>query len=147
MNRTDFQQVALERLADAEALLVAGRWSAAYYISGYVVECALKACISKKIKAEEFPPHDAQKLYTHNLSDLLSKAELSVKQMPTAVKVNWAVVASWNEKARYEQGIDETSARNIIEAVRGGLDPRKGGARAVGDVAPTVRTIGVLTIE
>ena len=29
----------------AAALLAAGRWSAAYYLAGYAVECALKACV------------------------------------------------------------------------------------------------------
>ncbi|MCP5119377.1 MAG: HEPN domain-containing protein, partial [bacterium] len=47
MNRTDFQNLALERLDDAKVLLDGGRYNGAYYLSGYVVECALKACIAK----------------------------------------------------------------------------------------------------
>ncbi|MCE2501279.1 MAG: HEPN domain-containing protein [Dehalococcoidia bacterium] len=41
----DFRQVADERMADCRALLAAGRYDAATYLSGYVLEAALKACI------------------------------------------------------------------------------------------------------
>ena len=48
MNRRDLQQLADDRVLDAEALLNAGRWAAAYYLSGYAVECALKARIARQ---------------------------------------------------------------------------------------------------
>jgi len=48
MNRGDFQQLAEEHLRHAKALLDAGLYSGAYYMCGYAVECALKACISRK---------------------------------------------------------------------------------------------------
>jgi hypothetical protein len=35
MNRLEFQDLAVERLGDADALLKAGRFACAYYISGY----------------------------------------------------------------------------------------------------------------
>ena len=47
MNRTDLQNLANERLEDANALLASGRFGAAYYIVGYAAECGLKACIAK----------------------------------------------------------------------------------------------------
>ena len=49
MNRTDLQQPALTRLAEAKALLAAGFPAGAYYLAGYAVECALKACIAKDV--------------------------------------------------------------------------------------------------
>ena len=55
MNRIDLQKLAEDRIADAAALLNAGRWSAAYYLAGYAVECALKACIAKQTQAGDFP--------------------------------------------------------------------------------------------
>ena len=55
MNRADLQRLARERIADAKVLLRARRWSAAYYLSGYAVECAIKACIARLTRAEEFP--------------------------------------------------------------------------------------------
>jgi len=45
----------------------------AYYLAGYAVECALKACIAKKTQRHEFPDKrrvDAS--HTHNLIQLLN---------------------------------------------------------------------------
>ncbi len=47
MNRSDLQNLATIRLRDAEVLLDNGRYDGAYYLLGYVIECALKACIAK----------------------------------------------------------------------------------------------------
>jgi hypothetical protein len=47
MNRAELQRLAKERISDAKVLLAARHWSAAYYLAGYAVECALKACIAK----------------------------------------------------------------------------------------------------
>ncbi len=43
MNRAELQRLAKDRLLDAKALFAARRWSGAYYLAGYAVECALKA--------------------------------------------------------------------------------------------------------
>ncbi len=48
MNRKQLQRLAKERLKDAKALLARKRWSAAYYLTGYVIECALKSCIFRQ---------------------------------------------------------------------------------------------------
>lgn len=45
MDRKKLQWLAEERLKDAKALLGRKRWSGAYYLCGYAVECALKACL------------------------------------------------------------------------------------------------------
>lgn len=45
MNREDFQRVSEIRLRESRALLAAGFPEGAYYLAGYAVECALKACI------------------------------------------------------------------------------------------------------
>ena len=67
MNRRSFQKLAEARLLDGKALLKAKRYDAAYYLTGYVIECALKACVAKKTKRYEFPRKDAGSLYTHGL--------------------------------------------------------------------------------
>jgi HEPN domain-containing protein len=118
MNRLDFQQISIERLADAEALLTAGRWQGAYYMSGYAVECALKACIAQKTQAGDFPPKDAHKVWVHNLKELLERASLSEMGMPQPVKINWAVVIFWSEGQRYESNVDERMARDMLGAIR-----------------------------
>jgi hypothetical protein len=77
VNRADLQRLAKERITDAKVLLGARRWSAAHYLAGYAVECALKACIAKLMKPEEFPDRSfAEKCWTHNLPQLLGLAGL-----------------------------------------------------------------------
>jgi HEPN domain-containing protein len=76
MNRLEFQDLAVERLGDADALLKPGRFACAYYISGYAIECALKACVARQTKQDDFPPKDAARLYTHDLPKLLDSAGL-----------------------------------------------------------------------
>ena len=55
MTRNDFQRLALLRVKESRALLQRGFYKGAYYLSGYAVECALKACIAKKTQRHEFP--------------------------------------------------------------------------------------------
>jgi len=55
MNRNDFQRLAELRLKEARVLLAAELPDGAYYLSGYAVECALKACIAKRTREHDFP--------------------------------------------------------------------------------------------
>ena len=72
MNRTDFQRLADMRIDEAKILLDQGKWAGAYYLAGYAVECALKACIAKLTSAEDFPDKEfAAKCFTHNLDKLV----------------------------------------------------------------------------
>lgn len=50
MNRAELKQLSMDRVGDAEILLANGRWAAAYYLLGYAVETALKACILKFVE-------------------------------------------------------------------------------------------------
>jgi hypothetical protein len=45
LTKVQLRQLSEDRILGAECLLAAGRWSGAYYLSGYAVECGLKACI------------------------------------------------------------------------------------------------------
>ena len=86
MNRTDLQLLADDRLADAEILLANGRFGAAYYLAGYAVECALKACIAKLTKAEDFPiKNSTSTVYMHDLKKLASPS--AVPPMRLAFRV------------------------------------------------------------
>jgi HEPN domain-containing protein len=55
VDRRDFQQLSRIRAREAEALLKLGLSDGAYYLAGYAVECALKACIAKGTRRYEFP--------------------------------------------------------------------------------------------
>jgi HEPN domain-containing protein len=65
------------RIADARVLLRARRYAAAYYMCGYAVECALKACIARQTRSSEFPDlNKVRDSWTHNLSALVKVAGL-----------------------------------------------------------------------
>ncbi|MGB7136749.1 MAG: HEPN domain-containing protein [Acidobacteriaceae bacterium] len=55
MNRKDLQSLANTRLREARVLFRAKEFSGAYYLAGYAVECALKACIAKQYRQHDFP--------------------------------------------------------------------------------------------
>lgn len=55
MNRAEFQELAVIRLNDAKILLDNHRYDGAYYLTGYVVESALKACIANRTREYDFP--------------------------------------------------------------------------------------------
>jgi HEPN domain-containing protein len=70
VNRAELQRLANERIADAKALLAARRWSAAYYLAGYAVECGLKACVLAFVERTGVIFEDrkyAEKCWTHDL--------------------------------------------------------------------------------
>jgi len=124
LNRADLQQLAEDRVLDAEALLNAGRWSGAYYLAGYAVECALKACLAKQTGLHDFPDKAiAQRAFTHNVVELLDLAglrlQLRLDTTPAAnptLGVNWQHVKDWDEKTRYQQKT-EAQARRLYQAV------------------------------
>jgi hypothetical protein len=77
VNRRDFQLLSAVRLKEAKALLKAGFPDGAYYLAGYSVECALKACIAKSTQRYDFPDKTrASESYTHNLTQLVKTAKL-----------------------------------------------------------------------
>ena len=55
MDRKDLQTLSRVRLKEATSLLNLGFYDGAYYLAGYAVECALKACIAKGTRRYEFP--------------------------------------------------------------------------------------------
>ena len=122
MNRTQLQQIAEERVRDAEALLKAGQWSGAYYLAGYAIEFGLKACIAKLTNQHDFPDKKlAQRCYTHEIDVLVEVAGL-VLQRKTDVAANpilganWLLVKDWDEEARYQLWT-EAQARKLFLAV------------------------------
>jgi HEPN domain-containing protein len=122
MNRRDFQKLAKVRLEDAKVLLQAKRWSAAYYLAGYAVECSLKACVAKLTQRHDFPDKEfAQKVFTHNIDSLILHAGLKTaldalrKQNPQ-FDMNYNIVISWRETARYDTW-SQQEAVELLEAI------------------------------
>jgi len=122
VNRADFQNLARIRVKEAKALLDRRLYDGAYYVAGYAVECALKACIAKKTKRYEFPKKElVNQSYTHNLSQLLRIAGLEKDQEQRAVQDEefgrkWNLVKNWSEESRYESA-GEAKARDLYLAI------------------------------
>jgi HEPN domain-containing protein len=77
MNRREFQNFATTRLREAKLLLSANAPDGAYYLAGYAVECALKACIAKSTQRHDFPDKvRANRSHTHNVRELINVAGL-----------------------------------------------------------------------
>ena len=117
------QKISQLRIMEAKVLLDNGYYSGAYYISGYAVECALKACIAKQIGQYDFPDRKIfDGFYSHNLENLLGisgfKDELQQQaSINRILDANWAIVKDWRVDSRYDIGIRETRARDLYSAV------------------------------
>lgn len=122
MDREAWKQLAHARLEDAQVLLAEGRFGGSYYLSGYVIECALKACISKQTRQYEFPDKTrAQRSHSHDLEQLLRVSGLEPQlrereDADAAFAVSWTVVKDWAPGVRY-QVAGEKKARNLMNAV------------------------------
>lgn len=110
MNRLQWQQLAERWLIDAKSLLDDNRWSAAYYLAGYAVECGLKACILARVAATAEVIFDdrrfSEKCWTHDFKDLVKLAGLAAAlTADTAANRrldrNWTIVNDWSETGRY----------------------------------------------
>jgi HEPN domain-containing protein len=121
--RVEFQELALTRLEEAKALLDVGKWDGAYYLAGYAVELALKACIIRSLMVtDSFPEKDFSKdCYTHDYRKLIAAARLapeweSTMQADARFAANWATVKVWSEVMRYCR-IDEMESRELCDAI------------------------------
>ena len=128
LSRNDLQKLAEVRLVDSIILSKAERYSSAYYLAGYCIELALKACISKLLHANEIPdPVFVKEIYTHNLGDLLKIAGLR-HQYDKDAKIDplfaayWGIASKWDETSRY-QSWDQFAATTLIQSIH---DPDHG---------------------
>lgn len=109
------------RLKVAKALLDLGHFDGAYYLAGYAVECALKACIAKGTQRHDFPDKKrVDSSHTHNLRDLVRAAGLESAFDSACINrefsKKWECVRVWSEQSRYQRHGEE-SARALLLAV------------------------------
>jgi len=106
VNRKELQSLARTRLVEARTLLDAGHGDGAYYLAGYAVECALKACIARETQRHDFPEKkivDAS--HTHNLRELVKVARLEAARLEetsrdSLFRNHWDLVQQWSEHSR-----------------------------------------------
>jgi HEPN domain-containing protein len=124
LNRNDLQQLAKIRIEEAALLLAGGKWDGAYYLAGYAVECALKACIARLNNQYDFPDKDfVRNCYIHNLKDLLEYVGLTAQMnADPARQAQWGLVRDWKEDSRYQRK-SEQQAKDLYNAI---TDPTSG---------------------
>jgi HEPN domain-containing protein len=126
LNRRDLKNLALTRLKEVEVLLQHRQYSGAYYLSGYVIECALKACIAKQTKKFDFPDYKTvRESYTHKLEQLVKVAKLDTELKSLNdpdFSLRWSTVKDWSEESRY-QTHNKQEALDIYSAI---TDPNHG---------------------
>lgn len=126
MDKTLIQNLADKRIEEAEILRDNTMYSGAYYLAGYSIELALKACIYKKIETTDglgiifSGKNFINKCHTHDLVVLLKlaglKPDLDRRSVYVQFGANWRIVSSWSETSRYEQH-SESDANELIDAV------------------------------
>src|SRR5580698_3902448 len=125
--RAEWQQLAEDRILDAQAHLnpAVGRWSGAYYLIGYAVECGLKSCVLALVGAHPEVIYEerrfSQDAWTHDIENLVVLARLEPDRDADAVANpalydNWQHVKNWTEQARYLQKT-QAEAERLFEAV------------------------------
>lgn len=131
MNRADFHSLAQLHLKHGETLLKAHLFAGAYYITGYAVECGLKAAVAKLFRYTpdfEFPVEKrgagrgAFDLHTHDLAFLVRVAGLSLDwsnelDSDAAFQKNWSIVKDWTPESRYESTRPAQEAQEYYFAV------------------------------
>ena len=131
MNRRDFQKIAEVRLRESKALLTARFPEGAYYLAGYAVECALKACIAKRTREHDFPEKKmVNDSHTHDLGKLLNLAELkdeldAVIGADPAMQSALDKIQDWSETSRYQRRTaqEADALLKAIEDQTGGVLP------------------------
>jgi hypothetical protein len=124
VNRAEFQALADVRLAEARDLLALNppRPDGAYYLAGYAVECALKACIARGYAQHDWPEKGfVAECHTHIILTLVKLAGLEPQRAVDAnanhaLGLNWLIVKDWSERSRYERHA-WAKAQKMVDAV------------------------------
>lgn len=132
-DRAHFQELASERLRETKLLYAKGHYTGARYLSGYVIEAALKARICKILDSEYPETGEISKSFlTHNFDRLIKLGGLQKSLNQEIAKnpqfaANWSLIAGWKESDRYNKisstPKDKKELGEIISAIE---DKRNG---------------------
>jgi hypothetical protein len=126
VTKADWQYLADLRLSEAELLLSNMKLDGAYYLGGLSVECALKACILKRL-SNYWPEKDFYKeMWAHDLSKLLDLADLNSIHKDAKVSANWGIVKDWKVDTRYEYNHSSRPEPTIRQFLKAIDDPTDG---------------------
>ncbi|MEO6734768.1 MAG: HEPN domain-containing protein [Ginsengibacter sp.] len=133
--QADIQQLAEEKLKDAECLFENKKYNSAYYIAGYVIELLLKAKVCKNLGIDNLFDFENNKQNTwkadnnlnrsfkvHDYAQLLLLSGLypyfEIENRDVKFKTHWSIICQWNEGARYLTGKTETDTKEFITSVK-----------------------------
>lgn len=122
MRRADLQNLSQAKLNSASALYGCEQFSDAYYLAGYAVEFALKACVAKFISADTIPDKSLlQKVYTHDINTLRGlaglKSDFDIKARASSTfAAYWGICSEWSPDARYKDW-SAAEANHILLAI------------------------------
>jgi hypothetical protein len=72
VSKGDLEALSDVRIREAKLLYQAQYYSGAYYLAGYAVELAIKACIAKHIRSGFIPDRSfVNRIYQHKPDDLI----------------------------------------------------------------------------
>jgi HEPN domain-containing protein len=121
MKKADLQAISQTKIDDAVLLFENGRYSNAYYLSGYAIEIALKCRIAGQIVSETIPEKNfINRVYTHSIVELVNLAglgtELKERQKDSFFHTNWGIISTWSPEVRYDV-VDKSTAQFFLNAV------------------------------
>ncbi|MCG6206865.1 HEPN domain-containing protein [Rhodopseudomonas sp. HC1] len=130
LSRTSLQEAAIVKIDDARLLFENSRWSNAYYLYGYGIELALKACIARQILAETVPdPSILKGFLDHNFGRLISLSGLAeplkVMRLDPEFDSRWSILTEWSVESRYDAigSVTATAMQDAIESPTHGVFP------------------------
>lgn len=129
MTKQLLELLTVERLSESKVLLDNKCYNGAYYLAGYSMECALKACIAKQINSNEIPSKlFINEFYVHDLDRLIKLAGIEQDhknklKSDSDFKINWSIAQKWTESARYKEWteVEANELYNAINNLKGGI--------------------------
>lgn len=123
ITRSELRKLVERRLKDAHVLMGGRRYESAYYIAGYAVECAIKACIARQFRRNTIPDRQlVNDTFSHDFERLLRTAGL-FDQLRGEARINpglgssWNVIKDWKPEVRYSTDKTRLDAHDLIDAI------------------------------
>jgi HEPN domain len=119
-SRQELKDIARTRLKEVKALYNVELYDGATYLSGYVIEAALKARICKILDKEY--PEKLTSFKTHRFDELIVMAGLEKrldeqKRINMAFATNWSLITGWKVESRYNP-IGSNTQSDVDDLVR-----------------------------
>lgn len=121
-SKTELREISKTRLKEVKILFNHQLYDGAKYLSGYVIETALKARICKILDSDYPETGEIAKSFLTHKFDILVKLSglqnILDKELNSNIsfKTNWSLVTSWNEAYRYKS-VGSSSKRDVEDII------------------------------